>query len=117
MIFLLFSCMTLSGKDWQKLLVGVQNTIVFIDEGNNFIKSHDFSRVIQETNNYYVIITREDIKGLPYSINEIYGMKENTHKRETERTYNEMYYLYGEDRHIIFWIKQSIKGKLINYIL
>lgn len=89
-------CMTLGGKDWQKLLVGVTDTIVFIDEGNNFVKSHDFAREVQSSNNYYVIITRESLKSLPYSINEVYGIKELGHKRKTEKTYNEMYNLYGK---------------------
>lgn len=88
-------CMTIGGRDWEKLLLGVHNTIVFIDEGNSFIKSHDFSRAIQSSDNYYVLITREDLKSLPYSINEIYGLRESKHKKDMKKTYNEMYYLYG----------------------
>lgn len=96
-------CMVVGGRNWQKLLAGVHDTIVFIDEGNNFIKSHDFSRIIQETNNYYVLITREDIKGLPYSINEIYGLRITRNKREAKKVYNEMYCIYNGNRvgHII----------------
>lgn len=65
------TCLAIGGRDWEKLLTGVENSIVFIDEGNDFIRHPDFARAIKETSNYYVIITRESIKTLPYSIEEV----------------------------------------------
>ena len=42
-----------------------------------------------------MIITREDLSSLPYSVNEIYGIKINGKTLENEPVYNEMYRIYG----------------------
>ncbi|MCM1237390.1 MAG: hypothetical protein NC489_45575 [Ruminococcus flavefaciens] len=102
------TCMTVGGRDWEKLLQGVDNTIVFIDEGNNFVKSHDFARAVRESSNYYVIITREDLKSLPYSVDEVYGIKEISHRRIAEKTYNSLYNIYAA-----YGTHQMIKPALI----
>lgn len=67
-------CYVLSGVLWKEQLSGVQDSIVFIDEGNEFVKSDDFAREIQCTDNYYVIVSRESLSALPYSVEEIYGI-------------------------------------------
>ena len=90
------NCVVLRGKDWQESLERIQNSIVFIDEGNKFIASDDFARAIKGSDNYYVIITREDLKALPYSVNEIYGIHQIGKTKINEPVYNEMYRLYGE---------------------
>jgi hypothetical protein len=41
---------------------------VFIDEGNKWITSNDFAGAIKTSDNYYVIITRESLSGLPFDI-------------------------------------------------
>lgn len=69
------TCMTLGGRDWEKVLTGVENTIVFIDEGNEFIRSHDFARTVRSSSNYYVLMTRESIKSLQSDIKEVYSIK------------------------------------------
>lgn len=89
-------CVVLRGKGWQDALEKINDSIVFIDEGNKFVTSKDFAKVIQNTDNYYVIITREDLHSLPYSINEIYGIHEVGSKRVGEPVYNGMYKIYGE---------------------
>lgn len=89
-------CKILAGKDWQDKLEDIHDSIVFIDEGNKFITSEDFAGAIKGTSNYYVIITREDLKALPYSVNEIYGIHEIGNKRVGEPVYNGMYKIYGE---------------------
>lgn len=68
--------------------------IVFIDEGNDFVMSNDFAAAIQDTDNYYVIVTREGIPSLPYSVEEIYGIRDSGKYGNLKRTYNEFYYLY-----------------------
>lgn len=49
----------------------VQNKRIRYD----FIKSDDFAAAIRQTDNYYVIVTREGIPSLPYSVDEIYGIR------------------------------------------
>ena len=68
-------CYVLEGALWKQQLTGITDGIVFIDEGNEFIKSSEFAREIQQTDNYYVIVTRESLPALPYSVEEIYGIR------------------------------------------
>ncbi|MBP3608959.1 MAG: translation initiation factor 2 [Lachnospiraceae bacterium] len=89
------TCRVLGGKDWEHNLEAIKDSIVFLDEGNKFIKSDDFAEAIKNSDNYYVIITREDLSSLPYSVNEIYGIKINGKTLENEPVYNEMYRIYG----------------------
>lgn len=61
-------CYVVEGNLWKGQLDNIQDSIVFIDEGNEFVKTKDFARVIQQTDNYYVIVTREGLPALPYSV-------------------------------------------------
>ncbi|MCR4579999.1 MAG: hypothetical protein K5681_06615, partial [Treponema sp.] len=67
-------CAVLEGQDWQQNLTFLKDSIIFIDEGNSFISSKDFASAIKNTDNYYVLVTRESLENLPYSVNEIYGI-------------------------------------------
>ena len=55
----------------------IRGSIVFIDECNSFVKSEDFAISIKESDNNFVIITRNDLPNLPYSVNEIYGIRQS----------------------------------------
>ena len=79
---------------WKDVLTLVSGSIVFIDEGNSFIKSRDFAEVVRNSSNYYVIVTREPLTELPYSINEIYGIRTSGRYRFPEQVYHEFYPLY-----------------------
>ena len=59
-------CRVLTGADWEMRLEHIKDSIVFIDEGNKFIKGDDFARAVRNSDNYYVIITRENLYNLPY---------------------------------------------------
>lgn len=76
-------CRTLNGRYWDYQLGHIDDSIVFIDEGNSFVKSLDFARAIQNSTNYYVIITRENLYSLPYSVNAILKLKTTTRKKVT----------------------------------
>lgn len=69
--------------------------IVFIDEGNEFIKKPEFADEIQKTDNYYVIVTRESLPTLPYSVEEIYGIRTSGKYGTLKQSYHEFYRLYG----------------------
>ena len=64
------SCVVLTNRTWERDLSELENSIVFIDEGNNFVLSQDFSEAIRHSSNYYVIVTRERLENIPYSVNE-----------------------------------------------
>ncbi|MDO5406115.1 MAG: hypothetical protein Q4F28_02150 [Eubacteriales bacterium] len=90
------TCSVLSGREWKVLLSVMKEQIVFIDEGNDFVLSDEFARLAQESGNYFVIATREGLVNLPYSVEEIYGIRESGRYAGLKQTYNELYHIYGE---------------------
>lgn len=90
-------CTVLTPVDWELRLSGLESSIVFIDETAGFIKSKRFAELVKGSDNYFVIVTRDDLSQLPYSIEEIYGLKnvsDNQKYKSYKRIYNEMYKLY-----------------------
>lgn len=85
----------LNGTDWDMILPQIHDTIIFIDEENKFIKSNDFAEAVRESDNYFVLITREDLPALPYSVDEIYGIHTSGKYHDLKRTYNELYLIYS----------------------
>lgn len=90
-------CQVLEGALWKEQLSGIADSIVFIDEGNEFIKTLEFASEIQKTDNYYLIITREALPSLPYSVEEIYGIRTSGKYGTLKQSYHEFYRLYGID--------------------
>lgn len=90
------TCAVLAGRDWKAVLETMKERIVFIDEGNSFVHSTEFARAVQQSDNYYVIVTREGLVNLPYSVDEIYGIRESGKYATLRQTYNEFYHIYGE---------------------
>ncbi len=90
-------CRTLSGNDWNLVLPNIHEQIIFLDEENQFIKSQEFAAAVKASDNYFVIITREDLPNLPYSVEEIYGIHTSGKYHDLRRTYNEMYQIYSPE--------------------
>ena len=95
-------CTVLTGIRWQENLATIHDSIVFIDEGDKFVASEDFARAVKNTDNYYVIATRASLFDLPYSIKEIYGIKNVSGNRYqgTKRLYAEFYPLCRVDNEL-----------------
>lgn len=89
-------CRTLDNEDWEMQLKRITNSIIFIDEGNRFVTSKEFAKLALESDNYFVLATREKMPMLPYSVQEIYGFRKSGKYHEAKQKYNEMYHLYGE---------------------
>lgn len=87
-------CKILTSIDWEERLKSMKNSIIFIDEGNSFVNSQAFSKAICGTSNYYVLITRENLYQLPYSVESILELRKTTSK--FKRTYNKSYPYYKE---------------------
>ncbi len=87
-------CTVLDGRTWAGQLSMMKDSIVFIDEGNDFVMSDDFAAAVQNSDNYFVIVTRDAIPSLPYSVEEIYGIRNSGKYGSLKRTYNEFYHLY-----------------------
>ena len=61
-------CAVLEGRNWQAILGTYSQTIVFIDEGNAFVGTEEFASAVKASDNYFVLITRENLYNLPYSV-------------------------------------------------
>ena len=89
-------CKVIEGADWQSQLSNIESSIVFIDEGNRFVSSKDFARAVRGSGNYYVIVTREPLSNLPYSVTEIYGIHSSGKFQSLEPVYHHLYRIYGD---------------------
>lgn len=92
------NCVVINGNNWQKQLSLISDSIVFIDEGNHFVSSKDFAGCIKETDNYYCIVTRESLHSLPYSVDEIFGIKNSGKYNYLNQTYHEFYKIYSNEK-------------------
>ena len=89
-------CYVVEGNLWKGQLDNIQDSIVFIDEGNEFVKTKDFARAIQQTDNYYVIVTREGLPALPYSVEEVYGIRTSGKYGSLKQSYHSFYRIYPD---------------------
>lgn len=87
-------CRIFMGNLWKEQLRETKNSIVFIDEGNRFVKSLEFAEAIKKTSNYYVIVTRENLEMLPISVDEIYGIRSSGKYGSLVPVYHEFYRIY-----------------------
>lgn len=90
-------CRTLGGNDWNLVLPNLHGQIIFLDEESRFVKSQEFAEAVRASDNYFVIITREDLPNLPYSVDEIYGIHVSGKYNDLKRTYNELYHIYSTE--------------------
>ena len=88
-------CRVLEGQYWKLILERLSGTIIFIDEENGFINTQEFAKAIQGSDNYFVLITRENLYNLPYSVEEIYGLHSSGKYQNTRRVYQQMYRIYS----------------------
>ena len=89
-------CLVFNGSktDWESFLSDKKGNIIFIDEDFSYVRTKEFAQSIKFTDNYYVIITRDSLPCLPYSIKEIYGIKTSGKYHFPQKIYQEFYPLY-----------------------
>ncbi|MBP5638998.1 MAG: hypothetical protein J6X55_05950 [Victivallales bacterium] len=92
------ACYVLEGATWRGQLSVMKDSIVFIDEGSPFVLTNEFATVIQQTDNYYVIINREGLANLPYSVEEVYGIRLSGKYGGLKQLFNEFYHIYGSQQ-------------------
>lgn len=83
-------------SDWRSRLEAAEGSIVFIEEMNAFIKTKEFAEYVSRSDSYYVLISRWDLKNLPYSVEEIYKLTDKGKYPKTKQVYNslEKYYTF-----------------------
>lgn len=91
-------CVVLSGDDESALAkLGMQkNSVVFVDEQERFLYSKPFAKAVLESDCYFVFITRDSLNMLPYSVHEIYYLKNSGYYQNTRQVYNSMHQVYPE---------------------
>ncbi len=89
-------CTVLEGKNWHVILQSMHNCIIFIDEGNPFVMTDEFSEAVRKSDNYFVIVTRESLPNLPYSVTEVYGIHSSGKYGVLRQSYHEFYRIYGD---------------------
>ena len=86
--------MTGVGERWKNTLENISDSIVFIDEGEKYVSSKEFAEYIRETDNYYVIATRNNLYDIPYSVEAVYEIKTSGKYGRLKKTYNSLKRLY-----------------------
>ena len=81
-------CVALTDSDWEHQLQGFQNSFVFVDEDARFVSSREFARSVSGSDNYFVLITRDVLHELPYSVDEIYEIQTKGKKHTLKKMYS-----------------------------
>ena len=80
-------CVALTDMDWRNQLGHTNGSVVFIDEGTDYLPSQEFASAIRHTDNYYVIFNRENLHELPYSVEEIYEIRMSNRYHRFQKVY------------------------------
>lgn len=108
-------CRILEGVSWKLILQNTAGTIFFIDEENAFINTEEFAAEVRGSDNYFVLITRENLYNLPYSVEEIYGLHASGRYQNTKKIYQQMYRIYSDIQELpikpeLFIVEDSNSG-------
>ena len=61
-------CRVLEGPNWKLILEHMAGNIVFCDEDTSFLNTEEFAAAVRGSDNYFVLITRENLYNLPLSL-------------------------------------------------
>lgn len=108
-------CRILEGVSWKLILQNTAGAIFFIDEENAFINTEEFAAEVRGSDNYFVLITRENLYNLPYSVEEIYGLYASGRYQNTKKIYQQMYRIYSDIQELpikpeLFIVEDSNSG-------
>lgn len=76
------------GRDWKDTLLPLTDTIIFIEENNNFVFGEEFAEFVKTSGNYFVLVNRSPLKMLPYSIHEIYEIITDSRHANVKESYH-----------------------------
>ena len=100
------------GMHWQEIFPRLKDTVIFIEENNEFVFSQEFATFVRDSGNYFVLVTRAPLKMLPYSIHEIYEILTVGKRADIKESYHyfrEMYsnYPVAENNRIAYAITED----------
>lgn len=81
------TCIVLEGKKWEQILDDTHNSIIFVEESTRFLTSQAFAQAMKNSDNYYVLVTREPLPQIPYSIDCIKQIIKNNSKPKLDSIY------------------------------
>lgn len=93
-------CTALNTQDWKHFIESRKQHIIFVDENMPMLRSNEFAEVVASSDNYFVIIYRDSLPKLAYSIEEIFGMREDRNSQKyikPKRVYNTLFHIYSLD--------------------
>ena len=93
-------CVVIEKSNWQRDINSTSDSVIFIDEGNDFVRTEEFASLIKNSDNYFVIITRENLFELPINIKAIYGIRGRKYF-SLKQTYNSLYRIYPNEKKYI----------------
>lgn len=99
-------CKTVNGKNWLRDLHEISDSIVFIDEGNAFVRSREFAPAAKRSSNYYVIIARSRFIDCPTAL-----MKSTVLRTPTELQRSIPFILVSTPLHIAFMVIPNLREK------
>lgn len=74
---------------WHDELEKLHDTIIFVEENNQFVMSRDFAGYVGRSGNYFVIVNRPSIGCLSYSTKEIYTLQSKpSSENDTKQIYH-----------------------------
>ena len=80
-------CIVLEEKNWEQVLADTHNSVVFVEESTRFLTSQAFAQAMKQFDNYYVLVTREPLPQIPYSIDCIKQIIKNNSKPKLDNIY------------------------------
>ena len=91
-------CAVLSGDSESAIgrLKSLTETVVFVDEQERFLYSKAFAEAVLNSDCYFVFITRDGLNMLPYSVSEIYCLRNSGYYQNTRQIYNSIHRIYPE---------------------
>ena len=87
-----------NASNWKHFIEAGEDEIIFIDEGVKAISSQEFAETLKGADVYVVLITRDKLSNLPYSVDEIYGIRTSGRYAGLNKAYHEFYKIYTEPK-------------------
>ena len=76
---------------WKRIMSNALSTIFFIDAGNAFITTEEFAKAVRNSDNYYVLITRQNLYYFSHSGDVIYGIRSLGKYQDTKKTFSQIH--------------------------
>lgn len=83
---------------WDYRIQVAHNTIFFLDEDCDFVKSHKFTQSVKQSDSYFVIVSRNRLSMLSYSLEEVYEITEDKKYPKLKKTYNTFIRKYNDNQ-------------------